>query len=121
VARQSHRDLVVWQKAVELVLESHRLADRFPPTERFVLTQQLVRAAVSVPANIAEGHGRVHRGDYIHHVSIARGSLMEVDTLLEVAERRHYVEPEDLATVRELVDHIGRMLTRLWMRLRARS
>ena len=115
---QSHCDLLVWQKAVELVLEVHRLAQVFPDQERFVLTQQLHRAALSVPTNIAEGHGRVHRGDYLHHVSIARGSLMEVQTLLVVAGRLGYVEAADLTAAHELIDHVGRMLTRLWLRLR---
>ena len=113
-----HRELGVWQRAIDLVMESHRLAERFPPHERFELASQVRRAAASIPANIAEGNGRLHRGDYIHHVSIARGSLMELDSHLELARRLNYVGEADLVLARELIDRVGRMLTRLAMRLR---
>ena len=103
---------------MDLLVESYRLAQRLPADERFALAQQIRRASVSVPANIAEGYGRLHRGDYLHHVSIARGSLMEVDTLLEAMERLGYATAFELQPARELTDHVGRMLTRLWLGLR---
>lgn len=84
---QSHRGLLVWQRAMDLDIASHRVARRLPSYERYELASQLRRASVSVPSNIAEGYGRIHRGDYVHHLSIARGSLAEVDTLLDVCER----------------------------------
>ena len=74
---KSYRDLLVWQKAMDLVEESYSVASQLPKTETFGLVSQIQRAAVSVPANIAEGHGRQHLGDYLHHLSIANGSLME--------------------------------------------
>ncbi|HMH83730.1 MAG TPA: four helix bundle protein, partial [Gemmatimonadales bacterium] len=77
-----YRDLLVWQRAMDLVIEAYGFAKRFPGEERYALAQQLRRAAVSVPSNIAEGHGRKYLGDYVRHVSIARGSLMEMETQL---------------------------------------
>jgi four helix bundle protein len=81
------------------------------------LTSQIRRAAVSVPSNIAEGNGRVHRREYINHVSIARGSLREVETLAEIALGLEYISEEEPAGIRELLDHVGRMLTSLLKRL----
>ena len=74
------------------------------------------RAAVSVPANIAERNGRTHRREYANHVSIARGSLREVETLAEIALGLQYISKEELTDFRELLDHVGRMLTRLLKR-----
>jgi four helix bundle protein len=100
------------------VLESYRLAGSLPRQERYELAAQIRRAAVSIPANIAEGNGRLHRGDYVHHISIARGSLMELDTHFEIARSLGYIRQEDLAHASELMDHISRMLMRLATRLR---
>ena len=115
---RGYRQLHVWQKSMELMLEVYRLSDRLPRREVFGLTSQLRRAAMSVPANIAEGDGRVHRGDYLRHLSIARGSISELDALLDAAERLSYVRGEELRLASELTDHVGRMLTRLIERLK---
>ena len=114
-----HRQLVAWQKGIELALETYRLTRRFPREETYGLTSQIRRAAVSVPSNIAEGNGRAHRSEYGHFVSIARGSLRDVETLVEIARGLTYLSEEELATVRELLDHVGRMLTRLLKQLEA--
>ena len=114
-----HRQLVVWQKGIELALHTYRLSRRFPREETYGLTSQIRRAAVSVPANIAEGNGRTHRREYANHVSMARGSLREVETLAEIAFGLQYISSEELAEFRELLDHVGRMLTRLLKRLGA--
>lgn len=74
---------------------------------------------MSIPSNIAEGNGRAHRREYANHVSIARGSLREVETLIEVARGLRYTSDEELAHLRELLDHVGRMLTSLLKQLRA--
>lgn len=116
---QSYRDLVVWQRAMDLVEAAYLVARLLPPIERFDLSRQLRRAAVSIPANIAEGHARLHRGDYVHHLSIALGSLTEVETHLAIAERVGYVTANATAGARELADHVGRMLNALIRRLRA--
>ena len=114
---RSYRDLHVWQLGVRLVLESYKVGQRLPTDERFGLTAQLRRAAVSVPANIAEGHGRNSRGDYRYHVWVALGSLRELETLLEIATALKYVDAKSLEGVRGLCDELGRMLTRLAKRL----
>jgi len=114
-----HRQLVVWQKGLALALQTYRMSRRFPREETYGLTSQIRRAAVSVPSNVAEGNGRIHRAEYIHHVSIARGSLREVETLVEIACGLEYISEEELASFRELLDHVGRMLTRLLKKLEA--
>ena len=108
-----YRGLRVWQVAMDLVIESYRLGDLLPTRERFGLVSQLRRAATSVPSNIAEGNGRVHRGEYLHHLSIARGSLNELRTLVTVAERLRYIPASELTQFAELCDFVSRMLTRL--------
>ncbi len=82
---RSYRDLKVWEKAMDLVVESYRLTQLFPRGETYGLTAQIQRAAVSIPANIAEGHGRDHLGNYLRHLSVANGSLMELETHLLIA------------------------------------
>ncbi|MGH7623982.1 MAG: four helix bundle protein [Gemmatimonadaceae bacterium] len=116
---RDHRDLVVWQKAMDLVVIVYRLTGGLPKQERFALADQLRRAAISVPANIAEGNGRVHRGEYVHHLSIAYGSISEVSSLLEISLRLDYFTPDQLGAASELIDHIRRMLHRLMSVLRA--
>ena len=115
------RELRVWQRAMDLVLLVYSLVRLLPPEERYELGRQLRRACVSVPANIAEGNGRLHVREYIHHVYIARGSLMEVLTGLEIARRLGYVEDSTVRPAFELIDHVGRMLTRLARQLQARE
>jgi four helix bundle protein len=118
---QSYRDLVVWQKAIELVFEVYRLTRMFPPDERFGLTAQVRRAAVSIAANIAEGHGRHHTGDYCRFLSMARGSVMELETELIIAEGLHLVRDSHLRRARALTDDISRMLSTMQRRLRTEA
>jgi four helix bundle protein len=114
---QSHEELIVWQKAIELVTCSYQITRTFPPSERFGLTQQLRRAAVSIAANIAEGWGRSSRAELRHYLSIARGSLKELETLFVIVERLGMVASADLVGARGLADEVGRMLTTLRHRL----
>lgn len=114
---RSHRDLTVWQKGMELVEQVYALTRRLPPDERFRLVSQSTRAAVSVPANIAEGHSRGTRRDYAHFVSVAKGSLMELETYVMVSQRLGYVGPADAADVLERISEMSRMLTALRQRL----
>ncbi|HZO20474.1 MAG TPA: four helix bundle protein [Gemmatimonadaceae bacterium] len=116
-AIRSYRDLHVWQLGVRLVLESYKVGQRLPMDERFGLTSQMRRAAVSVPANIAEGHGRNSRGDYRHHVWMALGSLRELETLFAIMSELKYIDDKSLEVVQGLCDELGRMLTRLAKRL----
>ena len=110
---QSYRDLKVWRTSMDLAAEIYRLTTRFPRDERFGLTVQLRRAAVSVASNIGEGHGRSHRGEYLHHLSIARGSTIEIEVQLTIAERLRYIEANDLTIARDHCDAICRMITNL--------
>lgn len=117
----SYRDLLVWQKSMDLVVSSYDIAKRLPHQENYGLISQIQRAAVSTPANIAEGHGRRHRGDYLHHLSMARGSLLELETHLLISVRLAYVQSEDIEAVLGLADEVGRMISGLIQRLRAKT
>jgi four helix bundle protein len=110
---KTYRDLTVWQAAMELVDTVYTLTREFPSDERFGLTSQLRRAAVSVPTNIAQGHGRTHRGDYLRFLSIARGSLCEVETLLIVASRQGVADRDRLTATWKQAQPVGKMLRRL--------
>jgi four helix bundle protein len=115
---QSYRDLVVWQKAMRLAAEAYRLAKLLPKAEEYRLTSQLLRAAASVPANIAEGRARGTRKDYAHFVSIARGSLAETETLLLLLVDVGLLTNERVTAALDLCSEVGRMLNSLLDRLR---
>ena len=115
------RALLVWQRAMDLNVEVYRLSRRLPSAERFGLADQMRRAAVSVPANIAEGRGRDHRADYLRFLAIARGSLMELDTHLEIAVRLEYITSTQVAKATDLLSQVRRLLARLTDSLRAPS
>ncbi len=117
-AVRSHRDLEVWQEAVGFAVAVCRATEAFPKSELYGLTNQLRRAAVSVGANIAEGSGRKTTKDFVHFLYIARGSLREVDTLLEVSERLGFVA--DFPGLRSQGDTVGRLLSGLTRSLERR-
>ena len=96
---KTYRELDVWKKAIDLVEAVYVLTATFPASERYGLASQLQRSAVSIAANIAEGYGRSHRGDYLHHLSISRGSLMEVETHLTLAVRLKLASREDVSAL----------------------
>jgi four helix bundle protein len=116
-----HRDLFVWQKSMDLVETCYRLTKSFPDHERFGLTSQLRRAVVSVPANIAEGFGRQKTGAYVHHLSIASGSLAEVETLLLIAVRLEYLTKQESQAALSVSNEIGKMLGSLRSKLASRN
>src|SRR5512143_2920723 len=91
-AVRSHRDLIVWQKAMQLAEAVYALARQLPVTETYGLRAQMTRAAVSVPANIAEGNARATRREYAHFLSIAQGSLTETETYVLLAGRLRYLD-----------------------------
>ena len=103
------KDLIVWQKAMELVRTVYALSKAFPADERYALTDQLRRAVVSIPSNIAEGSGRASNADYGHFLSIARGSLYETMTQLQVAVDLGYI-PVLSQDLELLISEVGRML-----------
>ena len=113
-----YRDLKVWQKAMDQAVFVYEVSRSFPSDERFGLTAQLRRAAVSVAANIAEGHGRTHKGEYANHLSIARGSLNEVQTLSLIAYRLSYLNDHQNEDLFARTAEISKMLTGLKRHLR---
>lgn len=110
---RSYEDLEVWQKSMDFVVDCYKTTGRFPPDERYALTNQLRRAAVSIPSNIAEGHGRAHTKEFIKHLSIAYGSLMEAESQLRISQRLGYLPTADAAALLEASANIGRMLNGL--------
>lgn len=118
---QSHRDLIVWQKARKLAAASYTLARQLPEDERFGMKPQIQRAAVSVAANIAEGHGRLGKGDFTRHLSIARGSLTELECLLELGTDVGYFDAESTKDPLSVADEVSRMLWVLVKKLGSRQ
>jgi four helix bundle protein len=113
----SHRELTVWQKAMDIAVQVYRLTERFPRNEMYRLTSQVTRAAASVPANIAEGNGRGSRRDYANFLAIAKGSLNETETFLFLAMRLGYLQERETAPTLDLITEVGKMLTTLRARL----
>lgn len=118
---ESFRELIVWRKAMTLVEEVYRLIKSFPKEETYSLADQTKRAAVSVPANIAEGYGRQSTQDYIRFLFIARGSVYELRTHLEIATRLRYIPAVAFSKAESLIIEIERMLTSLAAKLKSHS
>jgi four helix bundle protein len=108
---KSYRELEVWKKAMDMVVAVYELTNEFPQQEKYGLMSQIQRAAVSIPANIAEGYGRLHRGDYLHHLSIARGSLAELETHITIAVRLNYVSRDAVMNIWNMTQEVGKMLS----------
>lgn len=113
---KSYRELVVWQKAMNFAEHVYRVLRTFPAEERYALCDQLRRAVVSVPSNIAEGRGRDSARDYAHFLTLARGSLNEVSTQLELATRLGYMKPGS-GLYEESIE-VGKMLNTMIRRLK---
>ena len=113
-----YTDLQVWQKSMFFVEKIYEQTKQFPDTERFGLIFQIQRAVVSIPSNIAEGHGRKLTNVYLNHLSIAMGSLMEVETQLRIANRLNYLNLEVLDKLLNLASEIGKMLNGLMKTLK---
>ena len=107
----SYRSLIVWQKAMQFAKIVYAVVDTFPPAEKYALSDQIRRAVVSIPSNIAEGCGRTTNRDYAHFLSIARGSLYETMTQLELAESIGYIDT--IEEFESVAVEISRMLTTL--------
>lgn len=110
---KSHRDLVVWQKSMDLVVGIYQISKGFPKDETYGLTSQMRRAVVSVPANIAEGQGRRLTGEYLQFLGNARGSLLELDTHLELALRLEYIKTQEYSNLLAKLQEVARMLNGL--------
>jgi four helix bundle protein len=107
---QSFKDLVVWQRAIQLTLAVYKLTAKFPDSERFGLTNQLRRATVSVASNIAEGYGRSTKGEYLQFLGHARGSCSEVETQIVIAKALGFGGPDEMSSAENLCNDVGRLL-----------
>src|SRR5271163_2586893 len=107
---ESYQDLVVWQKSMDLVELTYKIVAKLPHNEQYGLTSQLRRAAVSVPANIAEGFGRWHAGEFLRFLLIANGSVKELETHLLIAVRLHFIQSNDIETSMQVAKEISKMI-----------
>ena len=115
----TYRDLLVWQKAKELAVRVYRVTERFPKSDQFGITSQIRRAAVSVASNVAEGQGRGSSADFVRFLCMARGSLLEVQTQLEIAHELSFIGTEDYTELEQLCYSELGLLNRLMKSLSA--
>jgi four helix bundle protein len=109
----SFRDLLVWQKAMELATAVYRVTERFPRSEQYGLTNQLCRAVVAVPSDIAEGKGRLSKREFIQMLARARGSLFEVVTQIEISKNLDFMSEADFTRIAKQCAEVGRLLNGL--------
>jgi len=115
----SYRQLIVWQKAMELVVLVYHLTDRLPASEKYGLVSQMRRCAVSIPSNIAEGRRRSSRKDYAQFLMIAYGSGAELETQMEIVRRLSFLTSAVIAPVESLLDEVMRILNKMLLTLRS--
>ena len=120
MASKNYRDLIAWQKAMDLVEEVYKLTRDFPKEEVYALTSQMRRAAVSIPSNIAEGEGRRSSNEFGHFLSIAHGSLRELETQIMIARRLAYLTDAQTQTLISMTEEVGRLLNGLANSLKRR-
>ncbi len=108
-----YQDLRVWHKSIELVKEIYLLTEKLPSKEKYILSDQMRRAAISIPSNVAEGNGRSSRVEYKRFVEIARGSQYELQTQLYICVELNYLTKSDTEKANELITEVGKMLNNL--------
>lgn len=111
------RNLEIWQKGIDLVTLIYRVAEQFPESERYGLSAQMRRCAVSVPSNVAEGFRRGHPKEFKQFLNISLGSLAELETQLVIAKGVRYLDEQSERDLFERIDHISRMVTNLMKKL----
>ena len=116
-----HEKLEVWKRGIDICVDVYRITDTFPQSEKFGLSAQMRRAAVSVPSNIAEGAGGGSIPLYIRSLNISRGSLAELDTQLEISSRLKFIDDEDYESMSEKTAIAGKMITNLIKALRKKQ
>lgn len=121
MASKNYRDLIAWQRAMELVEKVYKATREFPKEEVYALTSQMRRAAVSIPSNIAEGEGRRSGNEFSHFLSIAYGSLRELETQILIAQRLSYLDDEQVQTLFSMTEEVGRLINGLVNSLKRRS
>jgi len=110
LSRLSHKDLILWQKAMDLAVRVHQASTAIPKSELFGLVSQLRRAGTSIPSNIAEGSARTSTKEFIYFLRVARGSMAELETQLLLAQRVGYLRESEVADLRLQIDEIGKIL-----------
>jgi four helix bundle protein len=118
---QSYKDLIVWQRAVQMSVAVYQLTASFPDSERFGLINQLRRAAVSVASNIAEGYGKASKGEYVQSLGHARGSNFEVQTQLVISTQLGFGGKSSREKAEQLSEEVSRMLVALMSKLQTRG
>ena len=113
MAGRNYRDLIVWQRAMELTVEVYRATDHLPAEERYGLRSQMRSAAVSIPSNIAEGQGRRTGGAFRQHLSIAHGSIRELETQVLLSGMLGYLQPKVVEQLMSQLSEVGRLATAL--------
>ena len=117
MAINSYKDLIVWQKSMDLVTKVYQMTAALPASEQFGLISQMRRCAISVPSNIAEGYGRQATGEYRHHLCIGRASVLELETQVLLAQRLGYLAEGQSKSILEDIDDISKMLASLISKL----
>jgi len=118
---KSFEDLIVWKKAHNIVLIIYKLLEKFPKEEKYRIIDQIVRAVLSIPTNIAEGFGRFTLKDYVHFLIIARGSIGEVQYLILLSKDLNYINSKEYIDLKKELDEIGKMLNGLINSLRRKQ
>ena len=116
---RDYKDFVVWQKAIDLSVEVYKLVKLLPKTETYALSDQMRRAVISIPSNIAEGQGRNSARDFANFLGIARGSQKELETQLYICTRLEYFTEEEASTALNLCEEVGKMLNALIIKLQS--
>ena len=115
---KSYKELEIWQKSIDLSLKTYQITSGFPPDEKYGLTSQLRRSAVSIPSNIAEGWGRNSKKEFIHFLNIAKASCMELETQLIISSKLNIVKPEQLEDMNHQLESIIMMINKLISKLK---
>ena len=118
---ESFKDLIVWQKGIELVNDIYKVTKHFPKEELYCITSQIRRAAISIPSNIAEGWGRGTTKNYIQFLEISRGSLYELNTLIIISNNLTHLSKDDSSEIENKIFEIGRMLNALITKLESKN
>ncbi len=116
---KSYKELIVWQKSIQLVKDIFIITAKFPKSELYGIISQIRRAAISIPSNIAEGNGRNSRKEYSHSLSIAFGSALELETQLIIAKELKFVRDDEFIKIEQLLDEILRMLNSMREKMRS--
>lgn len=117
----SYKELIVWQKSIDLVVHIYELLKLFPENEKFALSQQIKRSSISIPSNIAEGWGRKTEKSFDYFLSVTRGSLYELQTQVLIAAKLNYISMDDSTDIENKIDEIGKMTNALMNKLKTNS